>query len=279
MPRIVLTSDAPRPATLPTRISELLEALLLVWVIFRLGTLPAIKEQFARPRLLSLVSPWVWRDAIWGHAMPEILRMSDEDSFDAKKGFISHAGGKVLEVGAGSGETIKFYDEGMIDTLYALEPFAPAIPHLAKTIAARGKGFESRTQIIHAGIEDQAALSRHGITANSLDSLVLVRCLCSIPGGPEAHLHTCLRLLKPGGSLIMIEHGLQHGDALTRSIQRVLDGPWSFLANGCHLTRDSLGTLRALDACDDMLVQRPQQQTAASLIPFVYVKATKRSTP
>lgn len=165
-----------------------------------------------------------------------------------------------------------------IKELYALEPFPAAIPHLNKAIASRGSDFAAKSQVVVAGIEDVATLSSRGITSGSLDSLVVVRCMCSIPGGPQAHLRRCVDFLRPGGTIIMIEHTLQTGDHLSQQLQRIFNPPWRFMANGCELTRDSLGVLLSLQCWDDVVVRRPVGESTASLLPHIFVTATKKKT-
>ncbi|PWN26888.1 hypothetical protein BDZ90DRAFT_221536 [Jaminaea rosea] len=251
---------------------------MLVTLMLYHGLIPAIFRQLSfllHLQPLKFLSPWQFRDGVWGASMPKLLKMSDEAHHDAKKWLLTTAKGKVLEVGAGSGETIKYYDEAAIDHLYALEPFEPAVPHLVRSIAARGKAFERKSTVIAHGIQDDAALARHGIKPGSLDALVLVQCLCSIPGGPEAHLARCVELVKPGGVVLMMEHTAQLHDPIAAGVQRILNPAWRFMANGCEMTRDSLGVLMRLDCWESVEVQRVKGQTASALLPQVYVRATK----
>lgn len=274
----LIKAARPPSATLKTRVWDIIFPFTLVGVMLLHGVIPALLRQanfLLHGKVFSFLSPWQLRDGIWGAAMPRLLKLSDEAHHDAKKALLSHATGKVLEVGAGSGETIKYYDAAKIGHLYALEPFEPAVPHLKRSIAARGKAFEAKSTVVVHGIQDDAALRRYGIERESLDALVLVQCLCSIPGGPEAHLARCVSLVKPGGVVLMMEHTAQLHDGLAATLQKILNPVWRFMANGCEMTRDSLGVLMRLDCWDKVEVQRVKGQTASSLLPQVYVVATK----
>ena len=93
-----------------------------------------------------------------------------------------------------------------IERLYALEPFPALVKRLREKVTARGPTFEAKTTIVAKGVEDKVTLSKkYGVNAQSIDTLVLVQCLCSIPE-PKKHLRECVDLLKPGGKLILVSN-------------------------------------------------------------------------
>ena len=59
--------------------------------------------------------------------------------------------------------------------------------------------------------------------------------LCSITD-PLAALHEMRRVLKPGGKLLFVEHGLSPEPRVERWQHR-LTPIWSHVAGGCHLDR------------------------------------------
>ena len=69
----------------------------------------------------------------------------------------------------------------------------------------------------------------------SVDTGVVTWSLCSIRNPPAA-LKEMRRLLKPGGSLIFVEHGLSP-DSAVQSWQNRLTPFWRRMAGGCHLNR------------------------------------------
>ena len=69
----------------------------------------------------------------------------------------------------------------------------------------------------------------------SFDSALLTWTLCSIPD-PGAALGEIRRVLKAGGELLFVEHGLA-SDAGVARWQRRLTPLWRPLAGGCHLDR------------------------------------------
>jgi SAM-dependent methyltransferase len=70
---------------------------------------------------------------------------------------------------------------------------------------------------------------------HSVDSVVMTWTLCSI-GDPAQALAEVRRVLRPGGSLLFIEHG-RAPEAGVRAWQDRLTPLWRRIAGGCHLNR------------------------------------------
>ncbi len=69
----------------------------------------------------------------------------------------------------------------------------------------------------------------------SVDTVVTTWTLCSIPNVGSA-LAEMRRVLKPGGQLLFVEHGLSP-DLPVRRWQHRLTPLWKRIAGGCHLDR------------------------------------------
>ena len=69
----------------------------------------------------------------------------------------------------------------------------------------------------------------------SVDTVVVTWSLCSIDN-PASALREVRRVLRPGGTLIFVEHGLAP-DAAVRKWQNRLTPLWRHVAGGCHLNR------------------------------------------
>ena len=65
--------------------------------------------------------------------------------------------------------------------------------------------------------------------------------LCTIPD-PDAALAEARRVLRPGGSLLFLEHVRSEDPGLARWQDR-LERPWRFFADGCHCNRDTVAAI------------------------------------
>jgi SAM-dependent methyltransferase len=75
------------------------------------------------------------------------------------------------------------------------------------------------------------------------DSIVMTWTLCSIPN-PTSALAEMRRVLKLGGQLLFVEHGLSPERGVARWQHR-LTPCWSWISGGCHLDRKTDDLLRA----------------------------------
>ena len=75
----------------------------------------------------------------------------------------------------------------------------------------------------------------------SIDTLVTTLVLCSVDD-PDRASNELRRVLRPGGRLLVLEH-VRAATPRVAAAQHRVDGPWSYLSGGCHLTRDTGATL------------------------------------
>jgi SAM-dependent methyltransferase len=86
--------------------------------------------------------------------------------------------------------------------------------------------------------------AEHGPFADAVfDTMVMTWTLCSIPN-PIAALTEMRRVLRPGGRLIFVEHGLSP-EIRTSRWQRRLTPYWKRISGGCHLDRKTDDLIRA----------------------------------
>ncbi|MFI6033673.1 class I SAM-dependent methyltransferase [Streptomyces sp. NPDC051315] len=140
--------------------------------------------------------------------------------------------GRVVELGAGNGLNFTHYP-GTVSEVVAIEP-ERVMRRLARQSALRA---EVPVDVVPGAAE---ALP---VKSEAFDAAVCSLVLCSVRDVPRA-LAELRRVLRPGGELRFLEHGVGGGPAMAFT-QRALDRTvWPRLAGGCHLSRDPVAALR-----------------------------------
>jgi SAM-dependent methyltransferase len=140
--------------------------------------------------------------------------------------------GTVVEVGFGSGLNVPFYPPE-VERVLAVEPSAVARKLAADRVAA------SPVPVEFVGLDGQ----RLPLEDESADCALSTFTMCTIPDERQALLEL-YRVLRPGGHLHLVEHGLS-GDERVRRRQQRIEPLNRRLAGGCHLTRDHWDSVRA----------------------------------
>jgi ubiquinone/menaquinone biosynthesis C-methylase UbiE len=152
------------------------------------------------------------------------LSMRNRRLVPYRERIIAAAEGRVLEIGIGSGLNLPFYPAA-VQEIIGLEP-SPRLAAMARSAATA-----SASPVTF--IEDSAETIPLG--SHSVDTVVTTWTLCSIPRAATA-LGEMRRVLKPGGRLLFVEHGLAPDEAV-RKWQSWLTPAWKSLSGGCHLNR------------------------------------------
>ena len=152
------------------------------------------------------------------------LAMCNRDLLPYRQRLLSAAEGRTLEIGIGSGLNLPFYPQDVREII-GLDP-SPELLAMVQQAAGRTS---CPVKFMNASAEATPLDDR------SIDTVITTWTLCSIPGASRA-LSEMRRVLKPGGHLLFVEHGLSP-DANVRKWQDWLTSAWKRIGGGCHLNR------------------------------------------
>jgi ubiquinone/menaquinone biosynthesis C-methylase UbiE len=148
---------------------------------------------------------------------------------DRRRGIITQARGRTVEIGAGTGLNLAHYPDA-VDELLLTEPFPPMAAQL------RERAGDEATVI-------EAPADALPIPDGSIDTAVATLVLCTVDVVP-ATLAEVSRVLKPGGRLLFVEHVRSTNPGTARWQDR-LRAPWQFIGHGCRCNRDTLAAIEA----------------------------------
>lgn len=170
--------------------------------------------------------------------------------------------GRVVEIGFGSGLNVPHYPSD-VDVVLAVEP-----AQVARRLAAR-RVATSLIPVEHVGLDGQSI----PLDDASCDTALSTFTLCTVPDAQRA-LSELRRVVRPGGALHFLEHGLSP-DPDVAVWQRRLD-PWQRrFADGCHLTRD----IPALISDAGFVIDRVEQRYAKGPRPWSWFTTGIAVTP
>jgi SAM-dependent methyltransferase len=139
--------------------------------------------------------------------------------------------GDVIEIGFGSGLNVPFYPAA-VASVAAVEP--SDVSWKLADVRLRA----TNVSIQRSGLDGQLL----PFADDSFDAALSSWTLCTIPDAAAA-LRELRRVLKSGGTLHFLEHGLAP-DERVRRWQRRLDPVQTRITGGCHFTRPVVDLLR-----------------------------------
>lgn len=147
-----------------------------------------------------------------------------------RRKLIASLDGLVLEIGAGTGLSLRYYSHA---TRVVATEFDPAnLPRLSS------RAESARAEVVVAA----ADAMRLPFPDATFDGLVCNLALCTIPD-PHQALAEARRVLKPGTPARFLEH-VRAGNRVQAKVQDALAPVWSSFAGGCRLNQDTEKVIR-----------------------------------
>jgi len=170
--------------------------------------------------------------------------------------------GRVVEVGFGSGLNVPHYPDA-VEVVLAVEPAAVARRRAEQRIRA------SPVRVEHVGLDGQEI----PLDDACCDGALFTFTLCTVPD-PARALCEVRRVLRPGGAVHFLEHGLSP-EAGVAKWQHRLEPLQRRVADGCHLTRDA----SALVESAGFVMQRNEQRYVRGPKPWCWMTVGVATKP
>ena len=164
-----------------------------------------------------------YQQRIFPHLLNQV--MQTPSMMDGRAELLGKVRGEVLEIGFGTGLNLPFYQE--VDQVYALEPNRDVYQLAQKRV------FDAPFHVQHI----QASAEKLPFADHSVDNIVSTWTMCSIANLDKA-IQEIYRVLKPQGTLHLIEHVQYHDNNTLKKLQDLLTPIQKVIADGCHLNRN-----------------------------------------
>ncbi len=168
--------------------------------------------------------------------------------------------GRVLDVGAGTGVNLPYFKAA--ESVVLAEPDGA----MRAKINAKLGSASVPIEISDAPAEQMPFPDGH------FDAAVCTLVLCTVPD-PEASLAEIRRVLKPGGTLVLLEH--VGGSGGVAKVQRALGPVWTRCAAGCVLTRDTRASVEQAGFTVDEFESFEVRPRIFPITPIIQAVATR----
>ncbi|CAA7396246.1 unnamed protein product [Spirodela intermedia] len=209
-----------------------------------------------------------WYKELFARVMAQSMKAYEAEVAGYKTQIFSHLrgeGNKILELGVGTGPNIKYYANAA-GVVVGVDPNERMEKYARVTAADAGLPSDQFTFV-------QGVAEALPVKDNSMDAVVGTLVLCSVPDVAAA-LKEVKRVLKPGGYYIFIEHVAAQDGTLLRFAQRALDPLQQFVADGCHLARET-GKSISKAGFSDVQISATSIDVLSIVSPHIYGLACK----
>lgn len=141
--------------------------------------------------------------------------------------------GDVLEIGTGTGATLRFVDWNQVTSYTATDLSAGMLAEARERPEAQG----------HPVSFEQVEATSLPYPDASFDTVTISLTLCTVPD-PERTLREMSRVCRPGGRIVLMEH-VKAPNPILSGLQRALS-PLQERRMGCHLARPTDALIREM---------------------------------
>jgi SAM-dependent methyltransferase len=211
--------------------------------------------------------PWGLNERFFAFYYPIICGIAERaGQRETRRRLLSQAGGRTLEVGAGSGLNIEHYPEAVTE-LVITEPSPHMLDHLRAAL-------DEHTPPVGSATIEQAAAEDLPYDDASFDTVAMTFVLCSVED-PARVLDEIARVLTPGGRYLFLEHVHAGEGTLLGRFQDLVEVPHRYIAAGCHPNRRTEQLLAAAPLEVERLEHGKQPRAPATVRPTIIGSARR----
>ncbi len=178
------------------------------------------------------VTPQNWHKRLHAWALSKLDDRCERAVADRKRALLGSLHGRILEIGPGPGVNLHYYPRDI--DWFGIEPDLSCHPSIREAATARGMRIELHSISTDVFNVDDA----------NMDVVVSMFALCTV-SAPLQTLAEVLRVLKPGGKFIFMEHVAAPTGTVLRLVQRASRPGWVRFAEGCLPDADTLPRIEA----------------------------------
>ena len=168
-----------------------------------------------------------WRQRAFAWALAHLNAKYERFVASYKRQLFEELSGAVVEIGPGAGANLRYFPKDQIRWI-GIEPNPFMYRYLEEEAARLGMKIELRS-----GTADDLP-----VPDSSADVVVSTLVLCCV-ANQRRSIQEILRVLKPGGKLVFIEHVAAAPGTWLRRFQDWATPLWSRMGDGCHPNRET----------------------------------------
>lgn len=167
-----------------------------------------------------------WYKRLFAWLMANGTAAYEKKISDRKRSLFTNLHGKILEIGPGTGPNLSYYPPDI--EWIGIEPNPFMHSYLQQEADKLGLHIDIRT----------GTAEKLDAPDNSVDTVVSTLVLCSVPNLDKT-LQEVLRVLKPGGRFLFIEHVAAPNGTVLRQVQNTIKPIWQVIGDGCNPNRET----------------------------------------